>query len=189
METQGSGAYQVLPPNKSLYALTGDYLSIMQAVEDADGEINEEQLEALKITRESLQSKALAYTHVRQTLSGQLALAEAELKRIQDYMKAKKSQIEVLENNLLSAVKLFGEADKTGVIRLEIATETGVVRLSTRKSEAVNITDQDQLPGDFWRTPAVPEPQPDKTAIKAALKAGESVPGAELQINHSLVIK
>ena len=37
--------------------------------------------------------------------------------------------------------------------------------------------------------PAPPPPAPDKTAIKDAIKAGEEVPGAHIEVRQSLQIK
>lgn len=58
--------------------------------------------------------------------------------------------------------------------------------ISWRKSQAVNITDEKKIPAMYL----VPQaPKVSKTEIKKALKAGEDVPGAELQDNVSIQIK
>lgn len=45
---------------------------------------------------------------------------------------------------------------------------------------SVLVDDAEAIPGAYMRVPPVPAPQADKTAIKAALKAGADVPGARL---------
>ena len=66
---------------------------------------------------------------------------------------------------------------------------TPKVAVSWRKSEAVEIgmsffsTDANER---FLR---YKEPDPDKAAIKAALKAGEEITGAELVTNLNMTIK
>ena len=50
---------------------------------------------------------------------------------------------------------------------------------------SVFILNKDEIPGEYIK---VPEPAPDKTAIKAALRAGKEVPGVELRISESLRI-
>ena len=58
--------------------------------------------------------------------------------------------------------------------------------ISWRKSESVNITDDSLLPGTYL----VPQPpKVDKAGIKAALKAGIAVTGAELAEKNNIQIK
>lgn len=66
--------------------------------------------------------------------------------------------------------------------------ETAKVAMSFRKSEAVEF-DASYLydvPADFLK---FKEPELDKTAVKKAIKAGESVPGCELVTRQNLQIK
>lgn len=61
------------------------------------------------------------------------------------------------------------------------------VTLRFRKSSSVEITDSESLPKQFLRAKTVVEP--DKTAIKNALKAGEKIQGAQLVESRNLQIK
>ena len=63
--------------------------------------------------------------------------------------------------------------------------ETPRVAVSYRKSTAVEITDLDALP--FYYT--VTEIKPDKERITAALKNGDTVPGAEFVTRNNIQIK
>lgn len=56
--------------------------------------------------------------------------------------------------------------------------ETSKVKCSWRKSESVNISDESIIPQDYIKTKITTTP--DKTAIKAAIKEGTIIPGAEL---------
>lgn len=58
--------------------------------------------------------------------------------------------------------------------------------ISWRKSKAVNILDEKKIPADFLIQQA---PKIDKAGIRAALKDGDEVPGAELKENVSIQIK
>ena len=60
-----------------------------------------------------------------------------------------------------------------------------MVAVSYRKSTAVEITDLDALPFAY----TVTEIKPDKERIAAALKNGETVPGAELVERNNIQIK
>ena len=65
--------------------------------------------------------------------------------------------------------------------------ETAKVALSFRKSESVDVYDPVLLPAEFTKTKTTVTP--DKTAIKAAIKAGKDVAGATLEIKKNLQIK
>ena len=55
-----------------------------------------------------------------------------------------------------------------------------------RRSESVNVQDITQIPEQYIRYGA---PTADKTAIKEAIKAGQTIPGAEIVENTSIIIK
>ena len=63
------------------------------------------------------------------------------------------------------------------------------VSISFRASSAVVIDAEDLLPVDFMRVKPAPAPEPDKTAIAAAIKAGQEVPGAHIEHRRSIQIK
>ena len=63
----------------------------------------------------------------------------------------------------------------------------GIYTLSIRKSEAVNVTDASKLPSKYVTSKTTTAP--DKKAIKAAIKGGAEVAGAEIVENKSLQIR
>lgn len=60
------------------------------------------------------------------------------------------------------------------------------VRISWRKSSAVVIDDEAQIPLSLIVWPA---PRPDKAAIAAEIKAGRDVPGARVEVRRALQVK
>lgn len=66
--------------------------------------------------------------------------------------------------------------------------ESTDVRISWRKSSAVQITGEDLIPFEFMRAKPAPPPAPDKAAIKAAIADGVDVPGAHIEHRKTLVI-
>ena len=72
--------------------------------------------------------------------------------------------------------------ESTGKKRLE----TPAFSIRLHKSVGTLITDEEQIPTQLMRSKTIIEP--DKPAIKAQLKAGEIVPGAELQHSTTLII-
>ena len=63
---------------------------------------------------------------------------------------------------------------------------TDKVAISFRKTSSVNVLDIKKIPGRYLK---FAEPTPDKTAIKAAIKEGAVIEGAEIVEGQSISIK
>lgn len=63
--------------------------------------------------------------------------------------------------------------------------KTARCSISYRKTQAVNVTDQAMIPKQFIRI----KEEPDKIALKDALKEGFEIPGAFLEERMSMIIK
>lgn len=59
--------------------------------------------------------------------------------------------------------------------------------VSYRKSQSVNVFDPESLPEEYFRVKVTKEP--NKIALKDALKSGEEIPGAVLEDCQSMIIK
>lgn len=59
------------------------------------------------------------------------------------------------------------------------------VDIRSKSSQSVEVEDLEVLPIEFCRV----KTEADKTAIKAAIEAGQGVPGAKLKTNYSIKIK
>lgn len=115
--------------------------------------------------------------HVLAALDYEQRAASDEIVRLQDRNKAAAKSQERLEQYVCRVI------GSRGVKRLAGVTNT----LSVRNRDAVVILDAAVIPAVWMRTKVTVEP--DKTAIKAALKAGEDIPGADLEFHTSLVRK
>jgi len=109
---------------------------------------------------------------------------KADAKEIDDYIrrltaraKAKKNAAESIKNWLIERFK--GEDIK------KFETKRIRATLSVRAASKTVITDENLIPPQYIRTKF----EPDTTAIKAAIKAGEEVPGAILVDSVSLTVK
>jgi hypothetical protein len=68
--------------------------------------------------------------------------------------------------------------------------ETAEIRIGRRNNPvAVHITEEDSVPDNFWVQPDPPPKRIDKKAIKEALQAGGSVPGAHLESGERVDIR
>lgn len=102
--------------------------------------------------------------HIRQ-MTGKLKAAKARNQSLKDY----------LERNMLAAeIK-------------EIKADDGTFKASFRKSKAVDVFDESQIPAEFMRERVTVVP--DKTAIRKAIESGQEVAGAKIEERQNLQIK
>lgn len=168
--------------SNTLFQITQEFLSLASLIEEAGGEATDAVMEELAISRENFQHKAEGYARLILKWESEIDAAAAEIKRIQAIKKTKESSVARLKETLLYALQAFGQEDnKTGVKRYE----TALFKLSTRRSQAVEIVDETEVPDAFW----VVKKEVSKSAISNALKEGEEVPGAVLKENYSVQIK
>lgn len=181
------------PTASSLFDLAGDAMALQRQIAELaeqlhsdDGAIDpdvSESLEALLLeesgSREALQRKADAYCWVISQLRGQAAYRKAESDRLRDLADADARRADALQERLLSALAAV-DADAT---RWSLPAH----EITSRKTEIVVVDPDADLPPELTREKRVI--QPDKTAIKAAIKAGRVIPGAELVKGRSWSIR
>jgi hypothetical protein len=108
-------------------------------------------------------------------LRGQAAYRQQQAKRLTELSRSDASRADALEDSLvLVLTRLQPKATRFSFPNHE---------LSSRKSQAVEIDDEDALPPEWLALKTTS--QPDKAAIKEALKAGHLIPGAQLVSRRS----
>ena len=160
---------------KSLYHIEQEALDIISQLED--GEVTEELEQALAISKEELQTKAVNYGFVIRQADYDIKMIDDEIKRLQALKKTQQNKAEVLKERIQSAMNLYG------IEKVEVPT----LKLGFRKSTSVEIVNTTQLPKEFMIEKITTSP--DKKAIGDALKAGREVPGAILKDNQNLQIR
>lgn len=107
----------------------------------------------------------------------------AAIKQAEGEMAARRKSLEKRVQGLRDY--LLGAMQSTGIKKIE----GPYLRIGVRDNpESVDVFDAAQVPAEFMRQPEPPPPAPDKTAIKAAIKAGQEVPGAKLARSQRLDI-
>ena len=144
---------------------------IMDCVDLETGEIvNEEMLDALNMERGAkVENICLWIKNLK---------AEAEA------LKAEKdafAQRQKTAENKLNSLKRYISAYLEGT-----PFKTARVAVSFRKTESVEIADGTVLPDEYLR---FKQPEPDKAALKAALKNGAAIDGVSLVTDKSITIK
>ena len=161
----------------NLYELTKEFETAMQAitVDPETGEVSG--FEAVDYLDATFEDKAEAYAITIKSLSAEAAAIKAERDHLKEREDAVKRRMESMKQHLADSMIAVGK-DKIS---------TPKAALSFRKSVQVSITNDVMVPDDLCKV--VIDRKPDKTAIGKLLKAGETVPGAELVENMNLRVK
>ena len=154
----------------TLYEMSAAAMQLYELLEA--GEIDEQ---TVLDTMENIgaSEKLESYVKIQRQLEAKCAAFDAEIKRMTD----RKHVIERHIDRLKAAQVDFMQA--TGQRKAEAGTFT----LTLRENKSVKVLDESAIPETFWK------PQPaklDKAGIKDALKAGESVPGCEIETSFSV---
>ncbi len=160
---------------KTLFEITQEVIELASLLEE--GEFTPELEQQLAITREELDSKAENYVKVIRSVEGDISVIDAEIKRLQEIKKAKTNVVDRMKEALSTAMTAF-RVDKI---------ETPLMKLFFRKSESVEILDENLIPEQYKLSRLVVNP--DKILIKKLIKSGESVPGADVVEKLNLQIK
>ena len=159
----------------SIYELTSEHRLIMDAIEEAGGEITPEIEAMLAINEENFVAKAEGYAEI---ISKYAILAENA--------KTRKAQCERVQKIAENAVKRMKERIAQAMEEYNLPkVEIGMHKLSFRTSKAVEITDEAKIPNIYIKVAT----SVDKTKLRADLMAGVVVEGAELKENKSLQIR
>lgn len=170
----------------NIYQLTTKYIEDMEYLEQGidvkTGEIidleNKEKIQEIKeaISKDVVE-KASNIIKVISNRTIQANLIQKEIERLEKYLKS--------YENATNALKKIVSNTMETLNLTKIETESG--RISIRKSQSVNIIEQDKIPSKYIKQTITEKV--DKVAVKEDIKQGILVDGAVLKTNYSLVIK
>lgn len=122
----------------SIYNIQQDLYAIINLIEENEGIVDEETLQALAITESEFKSKVEAYTNVIKSLEADLNAIKEEKARLDSLKKSKEHTIERLSNILKEAILAFGDTTKSGSKFIDY----GIGKVSLRRSEVVELDDE-----------------------------------------------
>ena len=165
--------------NKSIYELSAEVKQLeedlLNSVDEETGEIDEEISKALDVTREEFDGKAVSLIKLSDKFNADVSVIDSEIARLTALKKSYKKSADRLKNGVTNAMRTLGID--------EIRTST--MRLSFRKSEETVIDNLVFVPEEYLKI----KWEPDKTAIKKAIKDGKEVQGAHLEIKYNLQVR
>ena len=144
-------------------------VKMLECIDPETGEIDEEMLNALEMEKEAKLENVALWIKDLKAEAEAIKNEEASLKKRRE---SSTNKMESLKRYLTWA--LDGNKFKTSR-----------VAISYRKSESVKISEDANVPEQYRRV----KWEPDKTALKDALKAGETFDGISLEEKQSIQIK
>lgn len=163
--------------SKSILQLDREFLAIMNAIEDFDGEPPDWLVADLERIEGELVDKAFGYISIyRQFELDQLAHEEQR-----NYHASQLARLEKRKQWLAGRIEAAMRIRK--IDKLKTVVGTAALRTGHDKMRAVDVVDLTLVPKKYMVTPLPPPPHADKKAIQAAILAGEKVPGAVLKPN------
>ena len=142
-------------------------------VDPETGEINEEAAGLLSDLEMAKEEKVLNIAKVIKTLVAEQKAFEAEKKRVDSGIKSRKNRVQWLKGYLMDFAPGLKVKDAQASV-------------SYRSSESVLVTCE---PGDLPEIYQKHKVDANKTALKLALKSGESIEGAEIVTKEGVQIK
>ncbi|HEM2618585.1 TPA: siphovirus Gp157 family protein [Streptococcus suis] len=155
-----------------LYELEGIYVQL-QAME-LDDETFNDTLESIDFEEDFAQSCEW-FIKMQRNAEGDAERFKAEKDAFAKKQKEAEARAERFKERVKEAMLLTNQQK----------VDTGLFKLSLRKTESVTVFDATKLTDDFLKVKV----EPNKTEIKKAIKNGQVVSGAELTEGRSLVVK
>jgi hypothetical protein len=159
----------------TLFNITARAQQLARALEE--DELTPELENELVINQQELQVKAENYAYAIKSLEIDVDAIDNEMKRLKGLKDAKNNAIDRMKGAVVNAFQIYGITE----------VKSATLKLSLRRSEAVEVVNIDQLPESL--TTVKKTVSADKVKIKEAIKSGQNVEGANLIENYSLQIK
>lgn len=166
--------------NMSLYEIDSRIKAIIDSLYEAadeDGVVEEIDFTELKQLQEDRKTKLENIALYIKNTEAEAAAIKAE----EEKLKARRERLENKAKRLREYVINSMKENKDEPLK------TARCEVSIKDNEKTDITDLESIPEEFIKVKT--ERNPDKTAIKKAIKAGQKVPGAQIIINTTLTIK
>ena len=177
----------------TLFDLTGEALQLQRQInESAELLFSDDPDEAAAATaelealiafesgnRRALDAKADAWCWVIDHMRAQAAARAAHAQRLKDLATSAEQQADALQERLIAALQKVAPDETTW--------ELPEHKITSRRSQAVEVADISELPTEFITSRTTHSP--NQTALAAALKGGAQIEGASLVERRSWSIK
>lgn len=164
----------------NLYELTTDiqdlYTKLVESADD-NGEVDGILAQELAVKEEQFNDKALSIGYLSRKIDDETALIDKEIERLKTLKERRTKAKERILKALSSACEQLGKDKINGTM----------ANISFRESERLEVDDESKIPDEYIRVTVKKEP--DKTAIKKAIKDGKEINGVHLQRYKNIQVK
>lgn len=164
-----------------LYEISESYRNIAELLENPEFSESQDVQAALDAVEDDFNHKAVQTVYSIKNAEYKIPAIDAEIKRLQAMKKALQNNVESVKNYLKYNMA------QTGIFKISCPVFT--ITYAERKDGAVEIDEAVFFDNNPAPDLVVEKITPNKTAIKEALKRGESVIGARLVDSQVLSIK
>lgn len=165
----------------NLYQLAKEYTDLFDALlataDEETGEVDVDICAALERVQGTFEEKAISTATVYRMLGNESEKIRREIERLTALKKHVDREQTRVKDYLAQACEMTGTERLSGVY----------ASISFRKSEQTIIEDESLLPMEYMIEKVTYTP--DKAKIKAAIKAGQEVQGARVQVKQNIQIK
>ena len=119
----------------NIYNIEKDLLSILDELEDNEGELTPELEEKLIIKQDEFKAKIKSYSNIIKMLECDIKAIKEEKDRLNNLQKSKEKTIERLKKIMIDAIEMFGNSTKTGGKYIDYGTG----KVSMRNTHAVEV--------------------------------------------------
>lgn len=160
----------------TLYELTGDYLNLLEWLEDTENLEDAVVKDTLEGIEGAIEDKADNYAKIIKELNAEAKKFETEKKRLEERQRAMENRAKLLNKHLYESMKLTGKTKfKTGLFSFGIQKNGGL--------QPIEI-DSANVPDEYMKK------EPDNALIRKALKEGKELPFVTLkEYGDHLVIR
>lgn len=152
----------------SLYEITGEYLQLLEMLEDADNLEEQVIKDTLEGIEGELEIKADGYARIIRELDAEAQKYEDEMKRLEARSSTLRNRSCVLKEHLYNSMKVTGKLKfKTDLFSFGIQKNGGV--------QPMEIVQDAVIPDEYLKK------EPDNGKIREALKEGKELPFAVLK--------
>lgn len=179
--------------SKNLFEIQDAMMNLLEYGVDEDGVIIEDEEEFINLYNSiqiDLNTKLDNTNCLQKLIDGEIEVIDKEIKRLTAEKSARVHKKEWLKNRVDAFVKRQftdenGNIDEESVHKYKLNLPHS--KISYRKSDSVEVTDLETLPEEYIKTKI--EKNPDKVAIKNAIKDGKEIKGAKIVTNYNIQIK
>jgi hypothetical protein len=173
--------YNEMENKTSLYNLTTEYTDLynklLDSVDEETGELDMTISQALEAKGKEFTEKAVAVATVYRKFDNEITLYDNEIKRLKAIKERLERCRDRVKENLSTACERTGTTEIKGLY----------ANVSFRASETVEIDNLESIPKQYLNEKVTVTA--DKTAIKQALKRGETIDGVHLEKHNNIQIK